>query len=160
MSLDARVIQRYCSVMIPPFDRRGNVPAGIHAATWEDILGRFAQTSRRQTLTLGLKAALEALATAGCRIVYLDGSFVTAKDAPGDFDACWDPDGVDIRQLDPVFLTFDAGRQTQKAVYGGELFIADMPADERGSAFLEFFQTDRETGRRKGIVAIDPQGVR
>ena len=37
----------------------------------------------------------------------------------------------------------------------GELFPASTIADEDGFSFLEFFQTDKETGRRKGIVAID-----
>ena len=38
----------------------------------------------------GLRAALESLKSAGCRTVYLNGSFVTSKEAPNDFDACWD----------------------------------------------------------------------
>ena len=37
------------------------------------------------------------------RRVYLDGSFVSAKLIPGDFDACWDEDGVDFDSIDPVF---------------------------------------------------------
>jgi hypothetical protein len=41
---------------------------------------------RRRTLLAGLREALGALREAGCRTVYLDGSFVTAKEAPEDFD--------------------------------------------------------------------------
>ena len=103
----------------------------------------------------GLKAAMVSLKDAGCKTVYVDGSFVTGKEAPGDFDACWEEEGVDPTILDPVLLTFDAGRATQKAKYMGELFPASTIADEDGFSFLEFFQTDKETGRRKGIVAID-----
>ena len=101
----------------------------------------------------GLKAAMVSLRDAGCITVYVDGSFVTAKEAPGDFDACWEEEGVDPIILDPVLLTFDAGRATQKAKYMGELFPASTNEDR--FSFLEFFQTDKETGRRKGIVAID-----
>ena len=35
------------------------------------------------------------LSSAGCRLVYLDGSFVTRKERPGDIDACWDVQYVD-----------------------------------------------------------------
>ena len=61
--------------------------------------------------------------------------------------------------LDPVLLTFDPGRALQKAKYLGELFPASIIADTDGLSFLEFFQTDKETGRPKGIVAIDLGGL-
>lgn len=107
----------------------------------------------------GLRSAMENLRDAGCRAVYVDGSFVTAKEAPNDFDACWEEAEVDPIALDPVLLTFDPGRATQKAKYLGELFPASAIANTDGFSFLEFFQTDRETGRRKGIIAIDLGGL-
>lgn len=57
--------------------------------------------------------------------------------------------------LDPLLLIFDPGRTVQKAKYMGALFPASVTADADGLSFLEFFQTDRETGRAKGIVAMD-----
>ena len=107
----------------------------------------------------GLRAALENLQVAGCRTVYPDGSFVTSKAVPNDYDACWEEAGVDPDVLDPVLLTFDPGRVTQKAKYLGELFPASFVADQDGLSFLDFFQTDRDTGERKGIVAIDLVGL-
>ena len=103
----------------------------------------------------GLKAALENLSGADCRTAYVDGSFVTSKAIPNDYDACWEETGVDPVILDPVLLTFDPGRAAQKAKYMGELFPTSATADADGLSFLEFFQTDRETGRAKGIVAMD-----
>ncbi len=96
---------------------------------------------------------MEALRRAGCRRVYLDGSFVTAKENPGDFDACWESDGVDGRLLDPVLLTFTHGRAAQKERYGGEFFIAEGRADPHGTRYLDFFQHTRD-GTPKGIVAL------
>ena len=61
--------------------------------------------------------------------------------------------------LDPVLLTFDEGRAAQKAKYMGELFPASIAAHTDGLSFLKFFQTDKETGRPKGIVAIDLGGL-
>ena len=102
---------------------------------------------------------MENLESAGCRTVYLNGSFVTRKAMPNDFDACWEETGVDPTALDPVLLTFDPGRVAQKAKFLGELFPASIIADTNGLSFLEFFQTDKETGRPKGILAIDLGGL-
>ncbi len=141
--------------MIPDFQAdTGNLPSGEHTATWPEMIERFGHTPRRRQLLAGLMRALRLLKAAGCGRVYVDGSFVTAKDEPGDFDACWDASGVDFDSIDPRLLTFDRGRATQKAAFLGELFIADARADPQGTLFLDFFQTDRE-GRRKGIVVID-----
>jgi len=57
--------------------------------------------------------------------VWLNGSFATSKDEPGDFDACWDTDGVDLDALDPVILDLSAGRSAQKTRYGGEFCTHD-----------------------------------
>ncbi len=108
---------------------------------------------------MGLRAALENLKNAGCRTAYIDGSFVTDKEFPNDYDVCWEEVGVDPLNLDPVLLTFDPGRITQKDKYLGELFPLPTVADPEGLSFLEFFQTDRDTGERKGIVAIDLEGL-
>ena len=47
-------------------------------------------TERGRRLLDGLADAVALLTAAGCRRVWLNGSFVTAKDEPGDFDACWE----------------------------------------------------------------------
>jgi hypothetical protein len=141
--------------MIPPFDPvTGNLPAGEHAASWQEVVDRFGWTSWRQQLLRGLLDALRLLKAAGCRRVHIDGSFVAAKESPADFDACWDSDGVDFDALDVRLLTFDRGRSAQKAAFRGELFIADSQADPQGRRFRDFFQTDRD-GRQKGIIIIE-----
>jgi hypothetical protein len=97
------------------------------------------------------------LRTAGCRRAYVDGSFVTAKQRPNDYDGCWDIEGVDPDRLDPVLLTFDRGRAAQKAKYLGELFPTQFREGGSGTTFLEFFQIDKETGDSKGIIVIELQ---
>ena len=115
--------------MIPPLQpTTGNLPPGVHEATWADLVARYGSTPHRLALLSGLKAALDALRAAGCRRVYIDGSFVTAKERPADFDGCWEVDGVDLAQLDPVLMTFAQRRAAQKRKYGGELFPADWAA--------------------------------
>jgi hypothetical protein len=142
--------------MIPPLDKHsGKLPPGIHVSTWDELAARFGRTDRRRRLLVGLREALESLRQAGCRRVYIDGSFVTAKRVPGDFDACWDADGVDPDLLDPVLLDFTNLRAAQKARFGGELFVSSAVADLLGTRFVDFFQRDAITGRPKGMVAID-----
>jgi len=141
--------------MIPPLDANGNLPPGVHTATWKDFVSRFGTTAHRQRLLVGLQAAVDALRLAGCSMVYIDGSFVTAKQVPNDFDACWDIEGVDPTLLDPILLTFDHGRAAQKAKYLGELFPVQGSEVGSGTTFLEFFQIDKESGTPKGIIAVD-----
>lgn len=89
----------------------------------------------------GVAEAIELLAEAGCRRVWLNGSFVTAKDEPGDLAA-----------IDPVLLDLSSGRAEQTRRFGGELF-PNVVESGSGLVFAEFFQNDRDTGR-KGIVVI------
>jgi hypothetical protein len=144
--------------MIPPFDRgTGNLPPGVHDATWNEVKARFGDTSRRKQLLRGLERVLRQLATAGCTSVLLDGSFVTAKAEPNDYDGAWETRGVDPDLLDQVLLDFSNARAAMKKKYGGEMFPAGSPAAP-SKTFREFFQQDRE-GRSKGIVRIDPRDV-
>lgn len=141
--------------MLPPFTKDGLLPAGIHKATWSEVAKRFGSTAPRRKLLDGLKDALKSLRASGCQRVYLDGSFVTAKPQPNDFDGCWGIEGVDPQLLDPVLLKFDSGRAAQKAKFLGELFPGEMSEGATGLTFLEFFQIDKQTGAAKGIVVID-----
>jgi hypothetical protein len=142
------------------FDAAGRLQPGIHWVTWRDMAASFGFTERRVWLIEGLREALILLKLAGCPTAYVDGSFVTAKPQPMDFDACWAIDGVDPQRLDPVFLDFSNSRARQKARFGGEFLPADLAEGMTGKTFLEFFQTDKETGEPKGIVALNLRRLR
>jgi hypothetical protein len=129
------------------------LPPGIHAATLAEVATAFATNARRRALYDGLLLACAALHVAGCANLYLDGSYVTAKDEPGDYDACWDPTGMDGAKLDPVFLDFTNKRQAMKDKFGGEFFPANMP-NTATQTILEFFKVERFTGKEKGILLI------
>lgn len=130
------------------------LPPGIHRASFPDVAAAFATNAWRREIFDGLVDASGRLRVAGCPTVFLDGSFVSGKPKPGDFDACWDPFGVDPARLDPVFLQFANGREAQKAAFKGEFFPSSMVCADVGQAFVEFFQLDRFTGKQKGIISI------
>jgi len=99
-----------------------------------------------------------ALRDAGCTALYVDGSFVTTKERPGDYDACWDTQSVDLRALQQrelAFFQFDNKRLAQKIKFLGEFFPTDGVEKSTRTLFLEFFQVDKLTARKKGIVLLD-----
>jgi hypothetical protein len=139
--------------MIPSFDKRGYLPPGKpYKATWEEFVERFAATEHRRFLLDGLERALKNLKQAGCHTVYVDGSFITDKERPGDWDACWELDGVNVDLVDEVILDADRILDRMKAKYLGDLFLQAPRLP--GGNFLNRFQTDRD-GLKKGIIVID-----
>jgi hypothetical protein len=121
--------------LIPEFDSKGLLPKGVHRANWQETVNRF-----------------DLLRDAGCRRVYLDGSFVTDREFPNDIDVCWDIDGVNPMSLNSVFFEFENERAAQKARFGAEFFPAQAP--QRLKTFLDFFQIDKQTGEPKGIIEL------
>ena len=139
--------------MHKPDPKTGYLPPGVHDAGWCDVAGRFARDSHRAPLMGGLLAACRNLAVAGCEELLLDGSFVTAKSLPGDYDGTWETTGVDPDRGDPVRIDFSNRRTVMKAKYLGDLFPASAMAAP-GVLYRDFFKTARN-GVEKGIVLID-----
>ncbi|MCH8311038.1 MAG: hypothetical protein IIB17_11175 [Chloroflexi bacterium] len=149
-----KATQRYSCVIILEFEDTGNLPPGIYETTWEEFAHKFGHNPHRKKLLEGLREAMLNLKLAGCQVIFIDGSFVTSKERPGDFDGCWDTDGVDGSLVYPVLLDLRDGRQAQKTKYYGELFPARVPEGVSGQTFLEFLQHDPVIGEPKGIVEI------
>ncbi|HUW49201.1 MAG TPA: hypothetical protein VMW36_10705 [Patescibacteria group bacterium] len=137
--------------MIPEIDRKtGYLPAGIHTGTWHELAAVFGFNEYRRELLSGLLKAARELRGSGCNVIYLDGSFVSLKEYPGDYDGCWEMNNVHMSTLDPVLIDRNdlrKGRLRQKLKYKGELF----PGKE---GWLDFFQTDKD-GVRKGVIVLD-----
>jgi hypothetical protein len=148
--------------MIPDLIDIGSIwkvlPQGIHEATIQEIEDVFSTNDHRRHIFSGFVEAVKALLKVGCKIIYLDGSFVTGKPLPNDYDACWCPSGVNLKELDPVLLDFSNKRIAQKQKYYGELFpVNAMACPSR--FFLDYFQTDRFTGKAKGIIRLNLHNI-
>ena len=158
VAIDNASTQYYCCVIIPKFDADGLLPPGVHWANWDELTDRLGNNPWRQHLMTGLRAALENL------------------------KGCWMPDRLSQWELrDEQGLTKRLRRllgrgwgrtggsrprsldlrsrqgHAEGQVHGG-LFPASIIAGADGLSFLELFQTDKDTGRSKGIIAIDLGG--
>ena len=140
------------------FDDEGYLPPGIHPATWTMVRERFGRTAVRRRLLAGLRDGARLLAAAGCRRLWLAGSFVTdieRREArpPRDIDVGWEIAGVDLAalaRLDPALDPLQPDHAAQRRRYGAEFFAIAEPVS---IGQLDFFQHDR-SGRRKGIVVV------
>jgi len=110
---------------------------GLHRLTLEEIkvltVEAFPGSTKRADLFgrfLAWRAQLKALGLSGC--VWLDGSFMTAKESPNDIDLImWSPtiDGsLTLEQEAQADLLFD--NPTCKAVYGLDVYLA-VPKPDR-----------------------------
>jgi hypothetical protein len=121
-----------------------------------EIKERLCFSDKRIWLVVGLEKAIVSLKSAGCETIYLDGSFTTLKENPGDIDVCWETDGVNLDFLiviEPVLWDFSPGRKPQKDKFGCEFFPCDFVAAPPDKTFLDFFQQDRD-GNPKGIIGL------
>jgi hypothetical protein len=145
---------------LPPFNKHGFLPPGEHKLdNWKELVERFGTTQRRQRLLVGLKKALLNLQQAGCKKVYLDGSFVTKKRKPNDYDGFWESEKINPEKLDSILLdTSLEGCRKQKKKYGGELLTADTIAVD-GQTIYQYYTIDIEKGITKGIVCVELQLV-
>ena len=78
--------------MLPDFDDFGNLPAGIHICTLDELTTRFGKGSdERETEMSEVLLFVEAARKAGVRRLLVNGSFVTNKLSPNDVDIVFLP---------------------------------------------------------------------
>jgi hypothetical protein len=131
--------------MIPEFDERGYLPAGVHPATMQELderFGRQSEVRRAQIESLRWLAAL--IERAGARRLIVNGSFVTDVLEPNDVDCV-------------VLLAENYPRDAKAAeeLVGGLPFIDLELVEDAEFAILveEFFATDRNEFP-KGVIEV------
>ena len=138
---------------IPEFvEPSGYLPPGRHLATWNEIVDRFSTNPHRTALSRMLFEALRMLSKAGCRQVWINGSYVTDKERPGDVDVLYDAWALRPNELDQLFRSETAAtRADRNKIYGGDYF--PVYDDELDGALISHFETDR-SDIPKGIVQL------
>jgi hypothetical protein len=131
--------------MIPPFDARGCLPAGVHAATLDEVAERFGQeTELRRVQLESLRWLVEQARQGRIGRFIVNGSIVSSVPEPND---------VDCVLLAPPDLSPDDPTLTDLLE---ELpFFSMQVVDQSGFDFFvnEFFATDRD-GVPKGLIEI------
>jgi len=136
------------------FNNSGVLDQGIHKMTWREFYDSFSFSKRRKELLEGLEKVVAVLQKTEATHIYIDGSFVTNKLEPGDWDACFDYSEERIFELETKYGYPLLNRRLQKSLYKGELFYAYWEADGYGNKYLEFFQQLKHSTDKKGIIEI------
>ena len=139
------------------YQDNGNLIKGSHPVTWEEFVMEFGYNARRMDLIHGLEQLICDLADCGCTAIYIDGSFVTKKRNPADFDACWKHNeaDVDLHKLKTKYPEIFTGSiSAQKLIYKGEVRNAFDFADY-DDCYLHYFQKDKGDKSPKGIIQLN-----
>jgi hypothetical protein len=124
-----------------------------------EVQARFGVASfKRRTLFTGLEAVVAALQLVGVDHIWLDGSFVSSKERPGDVDVVYEvPAGADPYTWG-MLSPHPAQRKRLKDLRKVDLWPLPSPqpvpgAPGRSRTILEMFEEDRN-GRAKGVIAL------
>ena len=146
---------------IPDLDDDGLLPAGLHDCSFEELrerFGRFRSSDHRERLAEALRAYLAELRAAGvAAYVVVDGSFVTAKEKPGDIDLF-----LALRadlDLAADLLPRDYNAISKRSVrrrYPFDLLVAPEGSDACQHQIEFFEQVKGRPDLRKGLLRIVP----
>jgi predicted nucleotidyltransferase len=142
---------------LPGLNHDGELPAGIHVATIDEVTLRFGSGSlQRQAATARLRRIYRvAQATGHLDRLILFGSYVTAKTNPNDVDVLLVMrDDFEVRACETRKL-FDHVQATE--TFGASVFWIrpSLVLLETLEDFIAYWQTTRERTRR-GIVEVKP----
>ncbi len=142
---------------LPEFDINGDLPVGVHLASFAEVLARFGQsTPQRELVTTRLRRVYElASGTGKLERFIIFGSYVTAKPDPNDVDIIMIMRD-DFRQIEcsvEAEPLFDHLRAQQE--FGASVFAirASQILLETVDSFIAHWQIKRDRSRR-GIVEV------
>jgi len=145
--------------VLPEFDIDGDLPPGIHRATFDEIerrLSRFIVSDRRINLFARFKQLLVMAKRSGIveRLV-VGGSFVTSKPEPNDIDVVIVVDSdLDFDALTPSQYTVTDRRALRRVLKTEALDIITVRnGTTRMDLVLELFQSKRDN-KQVGVVEV------
>jgi len=139
--------------LIPPFLPTGFLPEGMHEAFEGEVMDRFAAGSvERKRLGRQISRWMRLCRSSGALRFCLNGSFVTAKEAPNDADAVVllgsdFADRVARGNLDAIELSEILGMRPTEHLFAAE--------DRRDwDDWIHFFSRTNDPAIRKGLVEV------
>ena len=142
---------------LPAFDEQGDLPVGVHQATFDEVLTRFGYgTPQRQLVTAQLVRIYELVrATGKLRRFVIFGSYVTAKPAPHDIDIILVMrDDFEVAECDAQTQPlFDHLRAQQ--IFGASVFSVRPSTALLATVdeFISYWQIKLEQSKR-GIIEV------
>jgi len=141
-------------MVLPELHANGFLPPGVHLADLDELWDRFGQISERREELFGrLQTFVDLARSVRARRMFVGGSYVTAKPAPGDVDV--------VIWVDEMFLDL-VDRGDEQALTLELMFLTREPKeafavfDEEGwNAWIAFFSKVRgRRNLRKGLVEV------
>jgi hypothetical protein len=129
------------------FDRKGNLQHDLilQLNEFEEFFGY--NTERKKKIN-NLFTLAKILSSFSCALMYIVGSFITAKRQPNDIDVCFD-----ITELDEEELMTKHPELLERETIHRSLKIHIFFIRHQNSEMLDWFKTDRD-GNKRGIVKI------
>jgi hypothetical protein len=130
--------------MIPDFDERGYLPAGVHSADITEVLARFGTASElRRDQAQSVEWLIPLCKAAGIIRLVVNGSFVTNVTEPNDVDC--------ILLIGPAYneLSESAAERDRGLPFLSLQIVRQLRFDD----LMRFFATDRDRFG-KGLVEI------
>lgn len=143
--------------MLPSLNENGDLPPGIHPATWTEVAGLFGIGSETRVRALARLRYVHELAarTGKLKRFYVFGSFVSSTPEPNDIDV--------VLVMSADFKLEESPRESRtifshadaQARYGASIFWVreGMLPDALMQEFFETWQIKRD-GSKRGIVEI------
>lgn len=148
----------YMAVELDP--STGPLPVGEHEQSWKDVCDLFGFTSHRAYLLGLLHKVCIILRNAGVQHIWLNGSFVTSKKRPGDYDISYElTEEVFDRLPDDPFKLVNADTKLT-GMFGGDIRAEPMPGgglyhkDLFPNVFGHMHKGESVEGVKKGIVKL------
>jgi len=146
---------------LPDFREDGWLPEGHHPTTWDEIATRFGGEagSRRAQLVLLLLQWRDAVQAKGMGgLLILNGSFISRKEKPGDFDCLFIYNAAAAQLIEENDEALDLlSYERCKAKGYGDIFTFSEAAVRAFPRFchLDMFDTDKVTKQSKGVVEVE-----
>lgn len=142
---------------LPPFREDGWLPVGHHPATWEEIANRFGgePSSRRAFLTGKLLELCDSLRSYGVTgFLLLNGSYISAKQEPGDFDILLvGPEDIQTMKDGEPGLGLLLDAEIAEKVGGYSLFY--IPSNSPALETLSQLWDLSKEGVSKGVIRVE-----
>ena len=142
--------------MIPPFDDAGDLPPGLHPATWTEFRARFCrfvQSDRRLQLCQRLGQLVDDARASGIVTrILVGGSMVRVTAEPNDFDC------IIVLRAETLYETLRpdqlqiADARIARDRYVGDIFIV-REGQSTLSLYIAFFSHNRD-GKIIGMIEV------